>query len=330
MKKLMIVLVAVAASMLLVCGHASAIPITPFSLNTPYGTNMNALGVELGELDWLPGSGLLVDGNANGPSYVPDAPVEFLHQLKLGDIIDINSANVETPTMNGVWGTTSNNYEFTAIGRVWENIAGLGGYVATASLAADPTGTAPNMIEIYADKYDSSQNAADGVTWGTQADIAAGTGFNDGVLIMEAVPIYMTSITNVDDTNGNGIPDNQDVGTGSTTVIYQVTSFDSDYFTFPWTPDDDPLLVLMQFDGTIGLPPLGVDTVAMWDTPTTVPDYFTGENDGTTPWTTDDLLFKIDGNSHYAPIPEPATMLLLGSGLVALAGFARKKRKKVS
>jgi len=82
-------------------------------------------------------------------------------------------------------------------------------------------------------------------------------------------------------------------------------------------------LALFDYNGPVGIFPLG-GVVG-----TGTADFFATINSNATPpipfgWT----AFSNDPIHGFSPIPEPATMLLLGSGLIGLAGFARRRFKK--
>jgi len=51
-------------------------------------------------------------------------------------------------------------------------------------------------------------------------------------------------------------------------------------------------------------------------------------NDPAPKATTSSVVTTSQINDGVSPVPEPATLILIGSGLVGLAGFGRKKFKK--
>jgi hypothetical protein len=209
--------------------------------------------------------------------------------------------DLQNPAGNtvGPFANLNNSYEYTVAAEFTEVIAGFtqisisGGFLQTAYLVP-----VSGWAYMY---YDDNPNA----------NVGTGMGFDDGLQVLMAQANGGLSTFTYNTVTGEG-------GGGTApelTWILNPLWVDSNYI--------DPTILLhdMEFQGTLNYPPLDSATLAFFLSRL-------GEGNFADNYVTDDdMVFKVDGSSKLT-VPEPSTIILLGAGLLGLAGFARKRLKK--
>jgi len=247
------------------------------------------------QFDWNAGSGgvYLSDGSqyVPGSTLTPGQQITFLYQSTLSAFNSSPGTGINTTGLNGA-------YQITIVASLTETVQTFltdGATVANATFT-----TTGGTAKIY---YDTAINA----------NVTAGTGFEDGTKILEG------SIQNGTNSSFTFFFNNS-TGLGATdiTAIINPTFLDTTFFLTSGTQLPFTDLHDIDFTGQLRFPNNGTGTDCFFcggDNP--FPD--------TASTAANDLL--VDGTNQFT-VPEPSSMLLFGSGLVGLSGLLRRKSKK--
>jgi len=317
MKKMIAIL-----ALMLIAGLTQQARADYVTLQTPDGI------FHVSEFDWQVGNALSVNSVPN----VAGGFSQLYYQAYLTGLKDENGNAITLPTLNSV----SGGWEMTAMAATLEQIViQAPGYVNLHTVSGET-----NYVSVF-------------ISTNVNHNDLAGTGFGDGDLVFSgSVNAYdiatgygittftasTPSLGALDQYNSNDYPDVLTVqGTGGTNLYSPIDYINSTYasvggsltLSFSTSTNNTNPFRLAYPSGSF----LDLDTMSYitptfyWDSALQkyVNGYPVSGRVGAY-----DFQFQADAASSVvlSAVPEPSSLMLLGGGLLALAGFATKKIKK--